>query len=348
MLNRDATRQLLPHLTKRFPCAAVERIDQFLGDNHLNVAAELRQVAEAKQAQIWSAFYAAEILPTAKKGFGWVAVRKEQGRKYFPLQLQDPVDTYVRDLARSQGLACEVAHGKGKGRKGCGSWLFSWGGDSPQVGKHPAAVELTRLASGAQKHRQRNVWAKFFTSKLLPIARIGRTKVEIDNVALQRFFNCSREDDFAKIARDKAVGCETTSSRRTGAKGRGKGLIHSYCFSWNNISLADGAILHEPCTGVELLKVVASARARFWEKFFQARLMPVAEEGLTSLHLVENEVIRWFPFVEKIIFDYHVEGLQTKVESFEELKTLVESTGVQMRYRPSAWVTMRSAFTFSW
>lgn len=289
MLNKDATRQLLPHLYKNIPHIAVDRIDRFLGDNHLNVASELRQITEARQTKLWLAFYKAEILPAAKRGYFTAEVKISQTQRYFP----DMGNAAVYEMAKAKGLYSAKA-GKGEGKR----LVFSWGKNAPDVGKGQMALELDELTRVARTHRSKNTWARFYNTKLLPRAQIGGTNVEIDGVVIDRIFNFRGHENIVDIAEKKAIACVISGQRRTGAKGKGKGIIYTYQFSWKPISLSDGAILHDTLTGVELLKVAAQAETRFWAHFFQTVLMPAAKKGMTHVTLRQSEVADFFRCIE--------------------------------------------------
>lgn len=163
----------------------------------------------------------------------------------------------------------------------------------------PAVTELRNIADQAQAHRLANVWAKFFNAKLVPHASRGFTAVEVESNVIGTFFSPKRQDDVESLARSKAVQCVKLGSRRSGAKGKGKGSIHTYRFSWADILLSDGAILHEAYTGVHLLKETASGRMRLWARFFKAELKPAAEHGFNKVSWDQDQVDGDFPFVDR-------------------------------------------------
>lgn len=327
MLNRDETRRLFPILFASLPASAAERIEYFLGDNHLCLAAELREAAEAKQNRLWKALYEAEILPAARRGFSRVTIKQASIHAILP----GAAHSLITTIAVGHGVHAEARTSGGRGKPVGQIWEFSWGPEAmlriPQ--KFPVASELTAVASKAQQHRTKNVWNKFFNAQLLPQAKMGCTSLEVSKLTVDRYFNPAWNDDFVAIAEGKAVSCESINVFTEDAARSQQ----AYALSWNDICLSEGGILLECSTGVRLLTTAVRARMQLWEQFFRKRLMPVAERGMTDIRVPRAILITDFPFL-------------AAVEDFDDVRAILASVSAHRGVTVQRPCTERLDFTW--
>lgn len=333
-MNRDRTRELLPQLGVSKSLNGL--IDEFVGDNDLATADDLRYAAAACQEQKWASFREEELLPAAQHGRHELVLQLEHARLKFWKNRDDLDFDLLARTARGKGLDVEewrrplFRKGKGKGKgKGKLCLIFSWAEKS----QGPEVQHLQSVTRKAQHYRMQSLWSKLFRWELLPFAEQAFTVATLRHDSINRLL-CGKQGDIEALQE---------MARRKGITYTRRGCIRNGYFSWRRILVDVGGILDDVETGLELLKATTRARQRIWEEFCLKVIRPEASRGQMSHHLAWSILLCDFSYVSTRALKadpgetLDAASLVLMRDDFEDLQTLFARAGVTLENGRSRW-----------